>query len=209
MIKKYKIIITTTIIVALFFSGCSYKIGFNNNYISNDLVNMQKKNSKHTIKIYNSSLEMQTIDEIHSSTFKGGPISLKLPLTGIAHDVTFKYYEQYFQKVINAKTLSDIVKNEIQVYPLVKNFKFGFLDNLISVTPFVDYDFMITLKDNKGIEFYSKKLNSGMIYGETYSMKSVDNIIKDINKAYHKSLLALLKIIEPEVLYAIKNHYKH
>ena len=94
---------------------------------------------------------------------------------------------------------------------VVKNFKFGFLNTNVgfSVTPFVKYDFMIKLKDDKGIEFYSKKLNSGMIYGETYSMKGMDSITKDINRAYHKSLLTLLKIIEPEVLYAIKNHYKH
>lgn len=207
-----KLFFSMTFISLLFFSGCSIKSEYKNEYIQSDIMdNLQKNQSERFIVLTESEIDNTYIKYSPITHNMDTPLghalsSLELPTGKITREVTYEFYNQYFYNIerSNNKQIIKLEPNVIIIKPKTINFNYALpVTNMgFTMTPHIHFVLQLEVYKNGKI-ILSKNYDSGIIYGET-SIGST--LYEDTSKAFHKGLFNLYKIINQDVVMALSNN---
>lgn len=207
-----KLFFCLTFVSLLLFSGCSMKKDYNRDFISTELVqSIQKNQAEKVIILTDSEIDKLYVKYSPTTSNLDTPLgqamsTLTLPIGQITREVTYEFYSQYFDKVERSNNQA-IIKEEFKdiiLKPKITSFNYAVpLTNMgLTMTPNIHFVLNLEVyKNNKMI--MSKSYDSGTIYGET-SMGS--SLYDDTNKALHKGLFNLYKIVNQDIIIAITNN---
>jgi hypothetical protein len=207
-----KLFISISLVGLFLFSGCSIKSDYKRDYIQSDISQNLQKNETEKVVILTDA-ETDELYVKYSPITKGmdTPLghalsSLELPIGQITREITYEFYNQYFDNIErsnNHLVINDKSKNII-IKPSVINFSYALpLTNMgFTMTPNINFVLQLEVYKNNKI-IMKKNYSSGTIYGET-SMGS--SLYEDTSKAFHKGLFNFYKIVNHDIIMAISNN---
>jgi hypothetical protein len=188
------------------------KVDYKRDYISNNLISGIEKNKIDDLIIMTNSDEDISYTKITPTTngfdtpLAHSMSTLTLPIGEITKEVTYEFYNQYFEKASKSNDINLPNKNfsGIIISPKVENFNYSlpFTNIAFTMTPHISFILHIKVYKNTKL-IMEKSYNSGIIYGETSIGSS---LYEDTSKAFHKGLFNLYKIVNQDVVMAVSNN---
>lgn len=199
MRKTLIVIFATT----LFFTGCSFKVGYKKEYIQPNINQLIIKNNDTKVAIYTTK-EMDNYKYIgRPNSYAGRATVLEIPIGIITKEITYNFFKQYFKYIDKISDINKVKKYNIVITPKIMNFTYSYTDNFYLIIPQVRFSLrVIVYKNNKII--MDRTYDSGVISGKGYSFSTKG--YEEINKTLHKGLFNLLKKVNKDLVIAITDN---
>ena len=178
-------------IFATFFSGCTYKAGYNPSFLPGSAMKMGI--SGKALVVLEVSEEQRMFSGSPKS-FTGGGTTLELPLGEVTKQVALKVFQAAF--VDGADFANDTTKAgdyRLVIKPRVVRFDYYYnqLKNLgFAITPQLEMDLDVAVVRADGSVLLQKTYSSGRTEGDTYVLSGSPD--EKVNKLVHLTLFKLM-----------------
>lgn len=185
------------LVLMLFFTGCSYKGGYNPSYVQEMKTSTLSKNSSTKVAVLTTKEQDNKVIVQKPTSFTGSATTLEIPIGAITRELTYEYFAQFYSNINRIDELSS--NYNIIISPSVTHFEYEYdqLSNLgFAITPKLSCSLTVQVYKKKTLVL-SKVYESGVKSADAYMVSGQPG--ERINRLLHQTLFQLLSQVQNDI----------
>ncbi|MDD5717775.1 MAG: hypothetical protein PHW64_08230 [Sulfuricurvum sp.] len=193
-----KKILSSALLILLFFSGCSFKAGYDPSYVQNLRTTFNTpKNSTLKLAVLTTNEYDNKLLRQSPTSFTGGGTTLEIPIGIITRELTYEYFAHYYSDISRIKSMNG--EYSIIISPEITHFEYEYdqLSNLgFAITPKLSFTLKVQVYNHQNLVM-DKLYDSGLQSGASYMVSGQPG--EHINKLLHETLFHTLSQVKLDI----------